>query len=146
MMWAPRGLKDGSAETCMSTFKLLCLRFSVQCWLYQVCAHRTQILARVQGLACGPKGFGTRKGPPTLQWKLLAFSGVNVPFGPDAGSHVACVFHCGSWFGPHCLFLRKFHLPLRSLLLVWKQGKSVHAERASQSSLVITGSQPSHPL
>lgn len=147
MVWAPRGLKDVGVETCTSTFKLLCFISLSSALVLIKCAHRTQILAQVQGLACGLHVVWDSEGTSHTSVDAAGIQRDERAIRPDAGSHVACVFHCGSWFGPTAFFCANFTSLLgASLFLVWKQGKSVHTESEHHSSLVITNPQPSRPL
>lgn len=147
MMWAPRGLKDGGVG-CMSTFKLLCFISLSSVLALIKCAHRTQILARVRAWPVDSMWFGTGKGPPTLQWKLLAFSGVSVPFGQTPGATSPVFSTVVHGLAPLPSFVQISSLPLRSLSLWCGNRESLSTRRVStsQTHWSITDPQPSHPL
>lgn len=129
MVWAPMGLENGGVETCMNTFKCLCFRSLSSALVLIKGAYRTQILARVQGLACGLHVVWDSEGTSHTSVEAAGVQRGERAVRPDAGSHVACVFHCGSWFGPTAFFCANFTFLLgASVSLVWRQGKSVHME------------------
>lgn len=127
MVWAAMGLEDGGVETCMNTFKRLCFISLSSALVLIKCAYCTQILARVQGLACGLHVVWDLEGTSHTSVEAAGVQRGERAIRPDAGSHVACVFHCGSWFGPTAFFCANFTFLLgASVSLVWRQRKSVH--------------------